>query len=321
MSVREILRAQLGKTLVETDLVGLGALYRGKVRDVYASDDRLVLVTTDRVSAFDRVLGTIPFKGQLLNQLALAAFEATADVCPNHVLASPDPNVIVARRCKAYPVELVVRGHLTGSLWRDYLAGRAGAYGLELPPGLQKDAPFPEPILTPTTKAEAGAHDQPISPDEIIARGLLTAAQWARAEATARALFARGQALAAARGLILVDTKYELGEDASGALFAIDELHTPDSSRYWIAEGHADRLARGEPQQMLDKEILRGWLLARGFGGDGPAPALDDEIRLTLAERYAEVFERLLGRPPYLEPQDPSARIRANLEAAGLLGR
>lgn len=312
--------AQLPHTLLETHFPGLGPKYRGKVRDVYDRGDTLVIITTDRVSAFDHVLGTIPFKGQILNALAQAAFTATADLGPNHVVSLPDPNVVVAKKCKAFPVEMVVRAYLTGSLFRDYQAGTAAAYGVPLPSGMKKDQPFPAPILTPTTKAAVGTHDQPISEAEIRSQGLMTEAQLEAAKKLAFALFARGQQRAQARGLILVDTKYELGLAPDGALTVIDEIHTPDSSRYWVAASYAERFAAGQPQEMLDKENLRGWLIERhGFAGHGPPPALDDEIRVTLAERYAELHQRLLGQAFVPVIGDVEARIRANLERAGLL--
>jgi len=320
-TLRARLRAQLSHTLVETNLPALGSLYRGKVRDVYRAEGRLIMVTTDRVSAFDHVLGTIPFKGQILNAMALDAFDATKDILPNHLLSVPDPNVVVAKVCQAYPVELIVRGYITGSLWRDYEAGKADTYGVALPKGLKKDQRFDAPILTPTTKAELGAHDQPISPAEIVARGLMSQAQLDAATEAAFALYARGQDKAAARGLILVDTKYELGEDAQGQLTVIDEIHTPDSSRYWMADEYEARFAAGEAQAMLDKENLRGWLIeTHGFSGHGEPPALDDEIRVTLAERYAEAHALMLGRPFEPEVGDVSARLEKNLADAGLLG-
>lgn len=320
MSPSETIRAQLPHTLEGTDWPALGTRYRGKVRDVYQREDRLVLITTDRVSAFDHILGTIPFKGQILNEMALAAFDAIAGIVPHHVIAVPDPNVIVARRCDAYPVELVMRGYITGSLWRDYQAGKAGAYGLELPEGLRKDQQLEQPILTPTTKAALGAHDEPISKAEILERGLLTEAQLEQAEAVARALYTRGVERARARGLILVDTKYEMGEDPSGQLTLIDEIHTPDSSRYWIAEEYPARFAAGEPQAMLDKENLRGWLIeTHGFSGQGTPPPLDDTIRVTLAERYLEARALMVDGPFEAEVGDVKARIRSNLERAHLL--
>lgn len=314
------IEAQLEHTLKGTDFDGLGDKYTGKVRDVYTQGDRLVIVTTDRVSAFDHVLGTIPFKGEILNRMAVDAFAATADIAKNHLLDVPDPNVVVAKKLSAYPVEMIVRQYITGSLWRDLQSGAASAYGLTFPPDLVKDQRFDAPIFTPSTKAAIGTHDEPISKREIVARQLMTSAQLDRAEDTARRLFARGAERAAARGLILVDTKYELGEDEDGELYVIDELHTPDSSRYWIADEYEERFARGEPQRMLDKENLRGWLIdTHGFSGHGAPPALDDDIRTTLAARYFDAYERILGEPFESVVGDVGARIADNLARAGLL--
>ncbi len=309
-------RAQLPHTLRTTSLTGLGELRRGKVRDVYARDDRLFLITTDRLSAFDHVLTTLPFKGQLLNQLAAFWFEKTKDVADNHILDVPDPNVLVGRRCRAVPVEVVVRGYLTGSLWRDYEAGRANAaYGLTLPAGLRRDQIFPEPLLTPSTKAEDGAHDAPLSEETLLTTGLVPREVWTEVRRLALALFARGQAWAASRGLILVDTKYEFGLQGD-RIYVIDEIHTPDSSRYWIALGAEERFARGEPQQMLDKENLRQWLITeRGFSGHGPLPEIPDDVRVKLAQIYATAFERITGQAPSLTVGEVEPRIARALRA------
>lgn len=314
------IQEQLAHTLKGTDFEGLGERYVGKVRDVYQQEDRLIIVTTDRVSAFDHVLGTIPFKGEILNRMAVDAFRATEDIAKNHLIDVPDPNVVVAKKLKAYPVEMIVRQYITGSLWRDYLSGVADAYALDFAKGLKKDQRFDAPIFTPSTKAEIGTHDEPISKADIVTRGLMTSDQLERAEATARKLFARGAERAAARGLILVDTKYELGEDEDGELYVIDEIHTPDSSRYWIASEYEERFAAGEPQRMLDKENLRGWLIDKhGFSGHGTPPALDDDIRTTLAARYFDAYAAILGAPFEPTVGDVGARIRKNLERAHLL--
>lgn len=309
----ELARAQLVHTLERTAYEGLGALYTGKVRDVYRKAEQLVLVTTDRVSAFDHVLGTIPWKGQILNAIALDAFRRTEDILPNHLRDVPDPNVMVAEALEPHPIEFVVRAYLTGSLWRDYAAGKA--HYLELPPGLERDRPLPMgPLLTPSTKAELGQHDEPVSKATLLTRGLISKRHLEEAEEAALALFARGQALARARGLILADTKYELGRDASGTLKLMDELHTPDSSRYWLADTYAARLQAGQPPDMLDKENLRRWLMeAKGFSGHGVPPALDEGIRVDLAVFYGRLHERLLGAPPAVEVGDARPRIEANL--------
>lgn len=312
------LTQQLEFTLDATDFPSLGEKYQGKVRDTYARGDRLVLITTDRLSAFDHVLTTLPFKGDLLNTLAHHWFAKTAHVVPNHVLDMPDPAVTVAKKAQPYAVEFVVRGYLTGSLWRDYEKG-ADPYGLALPPGLKKDSRFPAPLLTPSTKAPKGEHDLPLSEAAVVARGLLSARDLAEAKEAALALFAAGQAHAKARGLILVDTKYELGKVA-GQLTLIDELHTPDSSRFWEEQEYAARIARGEPQAMLDKENLRQWLISeRGFSGHGPLPQIPDEVRVSLAEKYLTAYARLTGAPFALNPGSVGERLRQNLARAKLL--
>lgn len=312
------LTAQLPFTLKNTDFPALGQKYQGKVRDTYATADRLVLITTDRLSAFDHVLTTLPFKGDLLNTLSHFWFQKTAHVVKNHVLDMPDPCVIVGRRAEPFKVEFVVRGYLTGSLWRDYEAGR-DPYGLRLPPGMKKDQKFDAPILTPSTKAPIGQHDEPLSEQAVVERGLLNAKDWARAREAALGLFAEGQKQCAQQGLLLVDTKYEFGLIGS-ELVVIDEMHTPDSSRFWLADGSAERFARGEAQQMLDKENLRQWLIAeRGFSGHGTPPAIPDDVRVMLADKYLTAFERITGRPFDLKVGDVSARLSGNLRAAKLI--
>ena len=283
--------------LRDTDL-GIGTRYVGKVRDTYdLGDERLVLVTTDRISAFDHVLHqAIPLKGQVLNRLAAFFFERTADVAPNAVLAVPDPNVTVAVRCDALPVEFVVRGYLAGHAWRVYRDGGRELCGVRLPDGLRESERLPAPILTPATKAEEG-HDEDISELDIVARGILTQETLDEARATALALFARGTELAAERGLILVDTKYEFGRAPDGRLLLIDEVHTPDSSRYYRAEGYPARLAAGEPQRQLSKEFVREWLMAYGFQGlDGQTlPDLPPDFVHEVARRYVELYETVTG--------------------------
>ena len=312
-----LLRAQLPYTLREADFPGLGSLYRGKVRDNFSSGDRIAMITTDRLSAFDRVLTTVPFKGELLNRLTLFWFDKTKDLAPNHILDVPDPSVLVVRKLRPLALEMVVRGYLTGSLWRDHQAGRgAKAYGIELDAAMRKDEKFPKPILTPSTKEAVGKHDEPISPRELVARGVVTQRQWDELSRYALALFAAGQEWARKRGLILVDTKYEFGVDASGKIWLIDEIHTPDSSRYWIAEGSEEKFRRGEDQRMLDKEFFRQWLInERGYKGDGPDPDIPDEVRAQLAARYLELVEKLTGEEPRLQVGDTRKRIEAALRA------
>jgi phosphoribosylaminoimidazole-succinocarboxamide synthase len=313
------IRGQLPHTLKQIDLPALGQLYRGKVRDNYTRGDQIVMITTDRVSAFDHVLGTIPFKGEVLSRLTLFWFDKVKDIAPTHLLEAPDPSVMVVRRAKPLPVEIVIRGYITGSLWRDYQAGKADAYGIAWPAALRKDQRFERPIITPSTKAEYGRHDEPISEAEILRQRLVPADVWKEATTIAHRLFERGQAWAASRGLILVDTKYEMGI-ADGRLVVIDEIHTPDSSRYWVAGGYEDRFARGAEQEMLDKENIRQWLIKEhGFSGHGKPPPLTDDVRVMLATKYMEVFERLTGQPFESGVGSVEARIRANLAAKGYL--
>jgi phosphoribosylaminoimidazole-succinocarboxamide synthase len=331
------IRAQLPFTLRQLDLPALGELYRGKVRDNYARGDRIVMITTDRVSAFDHVLGTIPFKGEVLSRLTLFWFDKVKDLAPTHLVEAPDPSVMVVKRAKALPVEIVIRGYITGSLWRDYQAGKAGAYGIAWPKGLRKDQRLEKPVITPSTKAEYGKHDEPISEAEILKQGLVAPEVWREATAIAHRLFQRGQEWAASRGLILVDTKYEMGivaeEDGSGGrrakakpeqsadkLVVIDEIHTPDSSRYWVADGYEERFARGADQEMLDKENIRQWLIKEhGFSGHGQPPPLSDDVRVMLATKYIEVFERLTGTAFESQVGNVAERIERNLRVNGYL--
>ena len=323
MTRDEALFAQLPHTLREADFPSLGQLYRGKVRDSYSRGDTIAMITTDRLSAFDRVLTTVPFKGELLTRLTVFWFDKTRDVVANHIVDVPDPSVLIVKRLEPVAVEMVVRGHLTGSLWRDVQAGKgAKAYGLELDPALKKDQAFERPILTPSTKAAVGDHDEPISPAQLVARGVCTQREWDELAEKTLALYARGREQALQRGLILVDTKYEFGRDAQGKIVLMDEIHTPDSSRYWIAEGSRERQARGEEQRMLDKEFLRQWLIReRGYQGEGPLPQITDEVRVQLAGCYAELHERLTGEVVDLRVGDVRARIEQALVAKGYLPR
>jgi phosphoribosylaminoimidazole-succinocarboxamide synthase len=316
--MNDALQRQLPLTLKGTDFPSLGERYVGKVRDVYKSGDRLVLITTDRLSAFDHVLTTLPFKGDLLNELAHFWFAKTAHVAKNHVIDKPDPCVTLAKRAEPYAIEFVVRGYLTGSLWRDYEKG-ADPYALALPKGMKKDQIFERPILTPSTKAPVGQHDEPLSAAEVVKRGTMTQKQWDEAAEVALGLFAEGQRQARARGLILVDTKYELGT-VKGELHVIDEMHTPDSSRYWAANEYEQRFARGEAQKMLDKENLRQWLInERGFSGHGPIPQIPDDVRVSLAEKYVAAYEQITGSAFPLNVGDVRERLEKNLRAAKLL--
>ncbi len=297
-----------------------------KVREVVDLDSRLLVVTSDRVSAFDRVLTTIPGKGQVLNQLSAFWFRRTADIVPNHLIREVTPRSMLVRRCRVVPVEVVVRGYLTGSAWRDYQ--RDGAVsGIALPAGMRADEPFPEPLLTPQSKAPDGEHDRPLARDELLSGGLVAAELWERIEAVALRLYRRGVELAAGQGLILADTKYEFGTVAGGGddeLLLADEVHTPDSSRYWYADGYAGRLARGQPQRKLDKEYLRAWLMERGYLGDGEPPVIPDEVREGLAQRYREAFRLLTGSelvPATLSEEQELARYAAVIRDHGGDGR
>lgn len=312
MLTHEQLLAAVPNALDTVDVPGLGEKLQGKVRDIYPQDGRLVLITTDRVSAFDRVLGLIPFKGQVLNQLSAWWFEQTANLVDNHVISVPDPNVTLAKVAAPLPVEIVVRGYITGvtktSLWYFYEQGERRPYGIPLPDGLRKNDPLPQPIITPTTKADKGGHDERITRAEILERGLVSADLWAEIEHTAVAIFRRGQALAARAGLILVDTKYEMGL-VDGRLTLIDEIHTPDSSRYWIAESYRP----GTEPENFDKEFLRKWYAAQGYRGDGVPPVMPEAFRAEVAARYIAAYERLTGHAFVPGEQPARERIVRNL--------
>ena len=306
--------------LTQTDFhfPGQKGVYHGKVRDVYNLGDRLAMVATDRISAFDVILPKgIPFKGQVLNQIATKFLDATADICPNWKLATPDPMVTVGVMCEGFPVEMIVRGYLCGSAWRAYKSGVREICGIKLPEGMRENEKFPHPIVTPTTKAEIGEHDADISKEEIIARGLATAEEYEVLERYTLALFARGTEIAAKRGLILVDTKYEFGKH-NGEIYLMDEIHTPDSSRYFYAEGYAERFANGEPQRQLSKEFVREWLMDNGFQGkDGQSvPEMTDEIVNSISARYIELYEHITGETFVPEESgDVLSRIEKNVEA------
>lgn len=287
--------------LTKTDFQfpGQTGVYHGKVRDVYFVGDRLVMVATDRISAFDVILPKgIPFKGQVLNQIAAQFLDATTDICPNWKLAAPDPMVTVGLKCEGFPVEMIVRGYLCGSAWRAYENGVREICGVKLPEGMRENEKFPTPIVTPTTKAEYGEHDENISKEQIIAQGLATAEEYATLEKYTLALFERGTEIAARRGLILVDTKYEFGKHG-GEIYLMDEIHTPDSSRYFYSEGYEERFAKGEPQRQLSKEFVREWLLDNGFQVHGDSdqhiPEMTDEVVRSISDRYIELYEHITG--------------------------
>jgi len=315
---RDTIREALALTLESTDFPSLGKKYEGKVRDNYVTEDgRRFLVVTDRISAFDRILGTLPLKGQLLNHVATWWFEKTATIAKNHLLEAPDPQVMVARECAPLPVEMVVRAYLTGttstSIWVHYERGARLFCGHRLPEGLRKHERLPDPILTPSTKASGGAHDVSASRAQILELTRMPAEDFDRAAAIAHSLFAEGQRICAERGLILVDTKYELGKTPAGDIVVIDEIHTPDSSRFWFADSYEARFASGQDPESFDKEYVRRWLVEQGFRGDGPVPLIPDEIRVEATYRYIEAVERITGEAFQPNLEDPRARIRRNL--------
>ncbi len=290
----------MATALVNTDynFPGQTGVYHGKVRDVYSiGTDTLVMIATDRISAFDVVLPEgIPYKGQVLNQIATYFLDATSDIVPNWKLAVPDPMVTVGLRCEGFRVEMIIRGYLTGSAWRAYKDGCRELCGVRLPEGMRENQAFPEPIITPTTKADAG-HDENISKEEIIRQGIVSAEDYEQMEAYTRKLFARGQQMAAEKGLILVDTKYEFGKH-DGKVYLIDEIHTPDSSRYFYADGYEERFEKGEPQRQLSKEFVRQWLIENGFMGQPgqKVPEMTPAIVKSISDRYIELYEQVTGK-------------------------
>jgi phosphoribosylaminoimidazole-succinocarboxamide synthase len=296
----------------------------GKVRVSYAlPDDRRLFITTDRLSAFDRIIASVPYKGQVLNQLSAFWFRTTADIVANHVISLPDPNVLIARAATPLPVEVVVRGHITGvtstSLWTRYAAGARLIDGHHLPDGLRKNTALPNVVVTPTTKGDHGAHDEPLSCFDVVDRGLVDAPLWGRVLEAALEVFRRGQQVAAAAGLILADTKYEFGLAADGELLLIDEVHTPDSSRLWVSAGYESRLAAGEEPESLDKEVVRRALADAGYRGDGDPPVLADDVWQQTTSRYVDAFERITGEPFIPGDYPVSERIHSALTEAGIL--
>ncbi len=325
------IRSQLGNTLTATDcreLLKAREFYKGKVRDNYIlGDGKRVIIVTDRISCFDVVVGTVPFKGQVLNQMAAFWFDKTRGIVCNHVISVPDPNAMVVQECKPVVVEMIVRQYITGSLWRAYASGARQLYGITFPDGLKKNQRFDSPLITPTTKAEHGQHDAPLSRNDIIGKGLVDAGLYKRLEEVSLRLFAAGSEVAQENGLLLVDTKYEFGLRGK-ELVLIDEIHTPDSSRFWYAAeydesfGHASRQAgiqasgqagHGREPKLLDKEYVRQWLLAKGFSGTGTAPELTDEVRIEAAKRYIEAFEQITGTRFAANTEPVSQRLQANL--------
>lgn len=308
------------KAILQTNFrfPGQSAVYHGKVRDVYTIGDKLVMIATDRISAFDHILpAPIPFKGQVLNQVAAHFLEATRDIAPNWLISTPDQNVAIGYACKPFRVEMVIRGYLAGHAWRVYKTGERTLCGVVMPDGLQENDRFPEPLITPTTKADEG-HDEDISKEEILTKGLVTLEDYAVLEDYTRRLFARGSAMAEERGLLLVDTKYEFGKK-DGLVYVIDEIHTPDSSRYFYASGYEERQAKGERQQQLSKEFVREWLMAHGFMGleNQLMPVMPDSFVEEISQRYIELYERITGKSfQKANTEEIEARIYAQVIAA-----
>ncbi len=290
----------MNKAITQTDFQFKGQThkYTGKVRDVYSiGDDQLIMVVTDKISAFDVILPKgIPYKGQVLNQIAARFLDATADIVDNWKTSTPDPMVTAGIKCKPFPIEMIIRGYLTGSAWRSYKAGSRNICGVAIPDGMQDNQKFPKPIITPTTKADQGLHDEDISKEEILAQGLVSPEDYAELERLTYALFERGSQIADEKGLILVDTKYEFGKK-DGKIYLIDEIHTPDSSRYFYKEGYQERFDQGLPQKQLSKEFVREWLMENDFQGkEGQTvPEMSDELVQSISERYIELYETIIG--------------------------
>lgn len=308
---QEKIKKQLANVLTETSFDGLGERYIGKVRDCYGSGKQRYLITSDRISCFDRVLSTVPYKGQVLTQLALYWFEKTKDVWPNHLIDAPDPNVMLVKDCEVVPLEMVVRGYLAGSAWRDYEAGK-DISGIKLPAGIKNHCKFPEPLITPSTKAADGDHDLPISEKDLLQQEIVAPEIWQQMKEAALKLFSYGQKLAAEQGLILVDTKYEFGI-YEGQLLVVDEIHTLDCSRYWLAETYEERFQAGLAPQMLDKENMRQWLLDRGFKGDGEPPEITDDYRVEMSELYLDSYKKITGQELEIDNRNLVERIGENL--------
>ncbi len=313
MVEREIIRRNLNNCLQGTHELGTAGGHRGKVRDTFDLGDRILIVTTDRQSAFDRVLAEVPFKGQVLNQVSAYWFEKTADILRNHVISIPDPNITLAEKCTVYPVEFVVRGYLTGSTstsaWTQYSNGNRNICGNRLPDGMVKNQPFPRPIITPTTKSDV--HDESITAEEIVARGLMTQEEWDKASDSVLRIFKLGVKMAAENGLILVDTKYELGRNGEGEMVLIDEVHTPDSSRYWLAESYEERFAQGLEPENIDKEFLRLWFRDNCDPyNDRELPKAPDDLVIELSSRYIQLYEMITGEE-FKPATDTADRVRS----------
>lgn len=318
MLPRDLIASQIPHVIKGTNFTNLGERYEGKVRDNYTQNGRRILITSDRLSAFDRIIACIPFKGAVLNALTRFWFENTSDICPNYTEAFPDPNIIVGRECKPIMLEMVVRGYITGSTttsaWYNYEKGLRNFCGNILPEGLKKNQRLPMPIITPSTKAAHGEHDTNLSGIEAIERGLVTTEEWEQLSNYALGLYARGVEIAARQGVILVDTKYEFGRDSDGKIVLIDEIHTPDSSRFWIAETYAERMGMGQEPDNINKEFLRLWLANQNYLGEGEVPNIPEDVLVETAVKYITAYEMITGKTFEATPGYALPRIEANLK-------
>lgn len=315
---RATIASQIPHVLKGTNFANLGEYYEGKVRDNYTQGNRRILITTDRLSAFDRIIALIPFKGEVLNAMTKFWFENTKDICPNYIESYPDPNVIVGKECKPIMLEMIVRGYITGSTttsaWYNYEKGVRNFCGNQLPDGLKKNQRLPEPIITPTTKAAHGEHDANLSGIEAVERGLVTMEEWEQLSQYALGLYMRGVEVAARQGVILVDTKYEFGRDPDGKVVLIDEIHTPDSSRFWIAETYAEKMAAGQEPDNINKEFLRLWLANQDYRGEGDVPPIPEDVIVETAEKYIKAYEMITGQSFTGHPGEVLPRIEENLK-------
>lgn len=319
---RATIASQTPHVLKGTNFTNLGEYYEGKVRDNYTQGDRRILITTDRLSAFDRIIALIPFKGEVLNAMTKFWFENTKDICPNYIESYPDPNVIVGKQCKPVMLEMIVRGYITGSTstsaWTNYANGVRNLCGNVLPEGLKKNQRLPQPIITPSTKAAHGEHDANLSGIEAVERGLVTMEEWEQLSQYALGLYMRGVEIAARQGVILVDTKYEFGRDSTGKIMIIDEIHTPDSSRFWIADTYAEKMAAGQEPDNINKEYLRLWLSNQGYVGEGEIPAIPEDVLIETAMKYIQAYEMITGQSFVGHPGEVLSRIEENLKPYAL---
>jgi phosphoribosylaminoimidazole-succinocarboxamide synthase len=313
---KEYIRQNLNNTLLETNFTNLGTLYRGKVRDNYTNEEKKIriIVATDRLSAFDRVITSIPFKGELLNKISTFWFEKTKNIAPNHIVEVPDPNIAVVKQCETLPIEMVIRAYITGSAWRAYKKGQ-DVSGIQFPKGLKKNQKLPEPVITPSTKAEKGLHDEPISKEKILNNNLVSKDVYSIIEDYTYKLFEYGQKYCAQNNLILVDCKYEFGITPENKIIVIDEIHTQDSSRFWILDSYQELFAAGKEPQILDKEFFRGWLMKQGYMGDGEMPSITEDVRIELVQRYIQSYETITNTEFKPDPnRNVIKRIQSNLK-------